>query len=170
MLIGYSSSTTLRQIPAFSLKHTQSWGLQPSYKQREKWNVLRKIFLLCPTPYPQTGPPQTIPHPSARRAEFVSGLAWGDGNRSNWTMHKWFSLFLYALYCRSHDLLVELISCLYSLFFLLIDFGRPAGVSQGEVNLLLCFQREWSWMHLLTQDPWTCLIHLIGFLFIGSRT
>lgn len=31
-------------------------------------------------------------------------------------------------------------------------------------------QQEWSWMHLLIQDPWTCLILSIGFQFIGSCT
>lgn len=31
-------------------------------------------------------------------------------------------------------------------------------------------QQEGSWMHLLIQDPWICLILSIGFLFIGSRT
>ena len=56
ILIGYSSSTTLRQIPAFSLKNTLSWGPQPSCKPRKKWHVLRKIkerlFLNLPHPLP----------------------------------------------------------------------------------------------------------------------
>ena len=35
--------------------------------------------MICPTPTPGTGPPQTIPHLRARRAGLVPGIALGGG-------------------------------------------------------------------------------------------
>ena len=40
-------------------------------------------ILTCPTPYPQDKTAWKIPHPQARRAEFVLAVAWGDGNSKN---------------------------------------------------------------------------------------
>ena len=76
ILIGYSSPTTLRQIPA-------------SWKPRLKWHVLRKIkerlFSICPA---RTGPLQTFPHLRARKSGLVPAVNRGYGIRSNWTIHK----------------------------------------------------------------------------------
>ena len=91
ILIGYSSPTTLRQIAAFFLHNTQSWGPQPSCQLREKWYVLRRIkektFFICPIPYPRDRTASNNSPPRARRAGLVPGVARGDGNKSIWTMH-----------------------------------------------------------------------------------
>ena len=52
----------------------------------------RRYFLFAPPPplpTPGTGPPQTIPHPRARRAGLVTGVARENGNRSKLTMYYW---------------------------------------------------------------------------------
>ena len=148
MLIGYSSSTTLRQIPAFPLNIRSLEVCSHRTNSPKNDTYFATYFLFAPPPTLGQDRFKQFPTPVPEELNLFRGLPGGDGNRSNWKMHKWFTLFLYALFCSSHDLLVDLISCLYSPFFLLMDFRRPAGVSQGEANLLLCFQREWSWMLL----------------------
>ena len=51
---------------------------------------------------PMTELLQTIPHPQAQRPGLVPVVAWGDGNRSNWTMH-YLHIFFPRLWCRSSE-------------------------------------------------------------------
>ena len=78
--MSYSFPTTLRQIPAFSLKIRYSLEVL-SYRVNRARNSTYfakskriKIFIFAPPPYPGTAPLRTIPHPRARRTGLVPGV------------------------------------------------------------------------------------------------
>ena len=48
---------------------------------------MRRYFLFAPPPYPRDGTTSNNSPPRARRAGLVQGIARGDGNGSNWTIH-----------------------------------------------------------------------------------
>ena len=87
------------------------------YKTPNK--ILSILYLPHPTNTLRTELLQTIPHPRARRAGLVLGAASGDGNRSNWTMHKWKlegfkSLTQYLFLTQRIHFLKDIISHYYS--------------------------------------------------------
>ena len=66
----------------------------------------RRYFCFALPPTPERGPLETNPHPRARRAGLVPGVARGNGYRSNWTMH---NLLLNVLHLHSS----ETVTCSY---------------------------------------------------------
>ena len=87
---------------------TSAWS-----QKRKHWGrdcvqtALREGIFDLPHPLtPGTGPLETNPHPRARRAGLVPGVARGNGYRSNWTMH---NLVLNVLHLHSS----ETVTCSY---------------------------------------------------------
>ena len=75
----YSSPTSLLQILEIFPENRQSSLRGPAPMCQLRSEVLHKKISICPAPpTPGTRPLQTIPHPRARRAGLVPGVArWG---------------------------------------------------------------------------------------------
>jgi len=87
ILIGHSSPSTLRQIPAFFLHNTVRSHRVNCARNDMYFEESKRTFFICPIPYPRDRTASNNSPPRARRAGLVPGVARGDGNKSNWTMH-----------------------------------------------------------------------------------
>ena len=130
-LIGYSSSTTLQQIPAFSHENTWPSAEFQSFVQttreitRTSQNQ-RKVIFDFPRPLPLDRAALNSSPPPARRGGLVPGFARGNGDTFNWTMH-------------NRD------SKKYLEYHIVVAFGRDHNTNHTQQS---CFLAHCKWMKI----------------------